>query len=863
MLFLAVFLAPHSDTFSDTSVRSSWRRLGKYNLPVLTLSPGSRLGPYEVVSAIGAGGMGEVYRAKDSRLGREVAVKVLPASFSDDSDRLRRFEQEAKAAGLLNHPNITTVYDIGSHEGAPYVVSELLEGETLRAALSGGRLSPRKATDYALQMAHGLAGAHEKGIVHRDLKPENLFVTKDGRVKILDFGLAKLTHTEVGGHATNLPTATVGTEPGVVLGTLDYMSPEQVKGLAVDHRSDIFSFGAILYEMLSGRRAFHAGSAAETMSAILKEDPPDLSATNQSIAPGLERIVRHCMEKNPEQRFHSAHDLAFDLEALSDVVSPASAPRPARATLRTVWLIAGAAALAAFGAAFLLLRPRSGTIESLAVLPFVNASADSSTEYLSDGITESLINSLSQLPNLTIMSRNSVFRYKGREADAQAAGRELRVQAVLTGRVVQRGGDLSVSAELVDVRNNSHIWGDQYSRKLSDILAVQEEIVRDISSKLRRRLTGEEQKRLAKRYTENTEAYGLYLKGRYHWNKRTGPDIQKGIAYFQQAIEKDPTYALAYAGLAESYALLNQYAGLPSSETFPKAKSAAQKALAIDETLAEAHAAMAFAHESFDWDFPLAEREFRRAIELDPKYPTAHHWYSLYLCRMGRVDESIREAQRAYELDPLSLIINNLRVAVFYRARQYDRAIEAARKTVDLDKTFHYSHLGLGLALEQKKLYPEAIAEFEEAARLSARRIEAVAALGHAYAVSGRREDAARLIEELKQWSEQGYDPLANIALVFAGLGENDEAMRWLEKAYQVRSAWLIGLFLKVEPRLDGLRSDPTSRISCGASGFRHDAVFGHAPLPLRDPLASRCGRDGGGVSGEGRQLHEHLRLLP
>ncbi len=779
----------------------------------MTIAAGSRLGPYEVLSPLGAGGMGEVYRAKDPRLGREVAIKVLPASFSQDPDRLRRFEQEARATGLLNHPNILAIYDIGTHDGSPYVVSELLEGETLRSVVAGGRLSARKAIDYALQIAHGLAAAQEKGIVHRDLKPENLFVTKDGRLKILDFGLAKLTRPETGSAPmTEAPTETAGTEPGIVLGTVGYMSPEQVRGKPADARSDIFSFGAILYEMLSGKRAFHGDSAADTMSAILMKEPPELSQVSREIPSGLDRVVRHCLEKNPEQRFHSAHDLAFGLEALSDVSAPASAAQVLRPKptwrVRPTWLIAGfAAVLVALVATSFLLRPRANAIDSLAVLPFTNASSDPNTEYLSDGITESLINSLSQLSSLTVMSRNSVFRYKGREIDAQAAGRELKVQAVLIGRVAQRFANVSISAELVDVRNNRQIWGDQFNRKLSDIQAVQEEIAREISGKLRQRLTGEEKKRLTKRYTENAEAYGLYLKGRYHWNKRTGEDLQKGIGYFQQAIEKDPTYALAYAGLADSYALLNEYAGLPSRETFPKAKAAALKALEIDDTLAQPHAALALVHLYFDWDFSSAEKEYRRAIELDPKYPTAHHWYSLYLSWLGRHEEAIAESERANELDPLSPIISIVRAVAFYYARQYDRAIEAARRTLELNKGFSPALLFLGLALEQKKMYPEAIAAFEEAVRLPGRSIEAVAPLGHAYAVSGRREEAMRLIEELKGRSERGYEPL-NIALVHAGLGQNDEAMRWLEKAYQARSAWLITLALKVGPRWDALRSD-------------------------------------------------------
>jgi TolB-like protein/Flp pilus assembly protein TadD len=778
----------------------------------MALSAGSRLGPYEILALLGAGGMGEVYRAKDPRLGREVAIKVLPASFSKDADRLRRFELEARAAGLLNHPNIMAVYDIGAHEGAPYVVSELLEGETLRGRISGGAVPVRKATEWALQIAHGLAAAHEKGIVHRDLKPENLFVTKDGRVKILDFGLAKLTLVEDAAPRTDLPTAPAGTEPGVVLGTLGYMSPEQVKGLPADARSDIFAFGTILSEMLSGKRAFHRGTAAETMSAILKEEPPDLSTTNQNVPPGLERIVRHCLEKNPEERFHSAHDVAFALEALSDVSTSTPALRGLRAMgrprARALLWAAGVVALAALAAAVFWLRPGAGTIDSLAVLPFVNAGGDPNAEYLSDGITESLINSVSQIPGIKVVSRASAFHYKGREVGARTVGRELGVRAVLTGRIVQRGDALSIRAELVDARDDTHLWGEEYNRRLSDILTVQDEIARDISGKLRQRLTGEEKKRLTRRYTENAEAYGLYLKGRYHWNKRTGEDIQKGIGYFQQAVEKDPTYALAYAGLADSYVILYQYAGLPSRETFPKAKAAALKALEIDDTLAQAHAALAFTHQSFDWDFSAAEKEYRRAIELDPKYPTVHHWYSLYLSWLGRHEQAIAEAERAYELDPLSPIISNVRASAFNDARQYDRAIEAARKTLELDKGFIAALLHLGRALEQKKMYPEAIAAFEEATRLSGRTIRAVAALGHAYATSGRREEAKQLIEELKGWSERGYDPLANIALVYVGLGQTDEAIQWLEKAYQVHSAWLVLLALKVDPRWDALRSD-------------------------------------------------------
>ncbi len=779
----------------------------------MALSAGSRLGPYEIVSPLGAGAMGEVYRARDKKLDRDVAIKVLPESVAADPDTLARFEREAKAVAALSHPNILSIFDFGTHEGTAYVVMELLEGKTLRERLDEGPIPQKLAVDYALQIVKGLSAAHEKGIVHRDLKPRNLFVMKDGHVKILDFGLAKRIEAIASGEETSAPTAAQHTMPGTVMGTMGYMSPEQVRGLPVDHRSDIFAFGAILYELLSGERAFKRDTASDTIAAILIQEPSELSESGRSIPPALERIVKHCLEKDRDNRFHSARDIAFALGEASSgsaaaLATLAAQPPRSRAFRPLLWA-AGVAALAALAAAVLWLRPGARTIDSVAVLPFVNAGGDPNAEYLSDGITESLIDSVSQIPGIKVISRASAFHYKGKDVGARIVGRELGVRAVLTGQVVQRGDALSIRAELVDARDETHLWGEQYNRRLSDILAVQEEIARDISGKLRQRLTGEEKKRLAKRYTENAEAYALYLKGRYDWNKRTGEDIQKAIGYFRQAIDKDPTYALAYAGLADSYAILFYYAGLPPSETFLMAKAAASKALEIDDTLAQAHATLAFVHENFDWDFSAAGKEYRRAIELDPKYPTAHHWYSLYLSGIGRHEQAIAEAERVYKLDPLSPIISNLRAAAFYSARQYDRAIEAARKTLELDKGFSPAHFSLGCALEQKKMYPEAIAALEEAVRLSGRRIRADADLGHAYAVSGRREEAMRMIEELKARSERGYDPVADIALVYAGLGQNDEAMRWLEKAYQARSAWLIRLApLKVDPRWDALRSD-------------------------------------------------------
>ena len=778
----------------------------------MSISPGSRLGPYEVLSPLGAGGMGEVYRARDTRLGREVAVKVLPASFLSDPDRLHRFEQEAKAASLLNHPNITAVHDIGQHDGAPYVVQELLEGETLRGRLAGGALPVRKAIDYAIQLAHGLAAAHEKGIVHRDLKPENLFLTKDGRVKILDFGLAKLTQPQSqGGPQTNVPTV-ASTEPGVVMGTLGYMSPEQVKGLSADQRSDIFAFGAILYEMLSGQRAFHRDSAAETMSAILREEPPDLSVTNQNIQPRLERIVRHSLEKNPEQRFHSAHDLAFDLETLSDIPGLVQAGRaaPAAGSRRARWtLIIGGAVAAALALAALILWPRARarSIESIAVLPFVNASRDPNAEYLSDGITESIINSLSRLSQLRVAARSTVFRYKGRDEDPQKVGRELKVRAVVSGKVVQRGDALLIQADLVDAANGSQLWGDHYNRKLSDILNVQEEIAKEISEKLRLRLTGEEKERLKKVYTTSTEAYQLYLKGRYAWEKRTESGLKQSIEFFQQAIEKDPGYALAYAGLADSYAVLSSYSVMPSAESYPRSRAAARKALEIDDSLAQAHATLGLVLTEYDHDWSGGESEYKKAIELDPGYAMAHFWYSQLLSARERSDEASAQIRRARELDPLSPIIqaNLARQLVF--AREYDRAIEEGRKAVETIPNFPPAHRFLAYAYRAKGMIREAIAESQAAASLLGQTPLGLLNLGLAQALAGQRSEALRTIEEMKILAARRYVSPAYIAMVFQCLGDNDQTFEWWAKACEDRS--FDPIFLKVDPLNDDLRGDP------------------------------------------------------
>jgi len=771
----------------------------------MALFPGTRLGPYEILAPLGAGGMGEVYRARDTRLDRDVAIKVLPEHPAKDPQALARFEREAKAVAALSHPNILALYDVGDHQGVSYAVTELLEGETLRARLAQSAIPWRKAVELGTAVAGGLAAAHSKGIIHRDLKPENIFLTSDGRVKILDFGLARWKPKP---SAPADAAATGETEAGTVMGTLGYMSPEQIRGIAADARSDIFSLGCVLYEMVTGQRAFARPTAPETMAAILNEDTPHLADSGKEIPPDLQGIIHHCLEKNAEQRFQSARDLAFALRAAggSGGAGVSALPRNGRKPLNH-WIWAGVAIVLLAGGSFFVWRATSGkAIDSLAVLPFVNVGADPNTEYLSDGITENLINSLSQIPKLRVVPRGRVFRYKGRETDTEKIGRELNVRAVLTGRVVQRGDSLNIQTELVDVAADSQLWGQQYNRKFSEIIPVQEEIAKEVSEKLHLRPTGEEQKRLTKRYTENPEAHQLYLKGRYYWSRRTGETLKRAAEYFQQAIDKDPGYALAWAGLADCYAVYGALEVLSPVEAGPRAKEAANRALELDETLAAPHAALGFAKTVYDWDWSGGEREFKRAIELNPTYATAHQWYSVDLTVTGRLDEAIAEMKRAQEADPLSLMESAVAGRTFYFARRYDQAIEQLLKTIEMDPKFLRAHWWLAVAYEQVGRHEEAIAECEKALSLF-REPGLLGALAWAYAVSGKRAEAQKLVVELKELSKRRYVDPFDVALVYVGLGDKAQEFEWLEKAYEDHSFNLT--WIKVDPRLDSLRGEP------------------------------------------------------
>ena len=771
---------------------------------------GRQIGPYQILSLLGAGGAGEVYRAQDTRLDRQVAIKVLPTHLAQDTEALARFKREAKAVAALSHPNILAIHDFGMEQGVSYAVMELLEGETLRSRLRRSALPWRKAAEIGIGLADGLAVAHAKGIIHRDLKPENIFLITDGLVKILDFGIARIKRPVADRTASLGMMPLDATAPGMVIGTVGYMSPEQLRGEEVDAPSDIFSFGCVFYEMVSGRRAFARPTAAETMAAILKDEPPELAEIGATIPHELEQMVRRCLEKNSAERYQSARDLAFALRAMLR-----GAVTKSRLTASIERLITGitrrrtgaiiALALVAIAIAAFAYFSRSGrAIDSLAVLPFDNTDADTNAEYLADGLTENLIASLSQLPGMTMIASGSVFRFKAKQPDPQAIGKQFGVSAVLTGRITQRGESLTISAELINVRDGSRLWGERYERRLADILSVQEELTRRITAELRFKLTDAESRRLGKRHTENTEAYLLYQRGRYLFLQFSPDGIRKGLEYFNQAIALDPNYAPAYAGIGYAYALAASQYETPG-EAMARARQASLRALQLDEALPEAHFSLALVKWWADWEWDAAENEFRRALELNPNHATARAVFSDFLAAQERFEESYLQAGRALELDPLSIYASGAMGKALYYDRQYDRAFAVYQKTLELDPDSARTHRNLGRVLLQQGKYSEAIAELRKAYARE-QQYSFLADLGHAYAVAGRRKEARQTLAQLQRLPRQRYLSPVYIAKIHAGLGEADEALKLLRQGYQDRSDLLT--WLRVEPAFDPLRSD-------------------------------------------------------
>jgi eukaryotic-like serine/threonine-protein kinase len=773
------------------------------------IAPGVRLDDrYEIIAPLGAGGMGEVYRARDLRLQREVAVKVLPQRLARDAAALARFEREALSLAALSHPQIVALHDFGEHEGMTYAVMELLEGETLRQRLQRSPLSWSEAVGLGVQIAEGLAAAHSKGVVHRDLKPENVIVAKTGALKILDFGLAR----------TDAPlppdqAATAGaTEPGMVLGTLSYMPPEQVRGQAVDARSDIFALGCVLYEMVAGRPPFARATTADTVAALLGPAEPELPAGEAGVPPALEQAVLRSLQRDPDSRFQSAQDLAFALRMISGVsraLPPPLRTAPAGRGRRSLRWLAAAAVLAALAAAGWLAwssRSRAPGVRSLAVLPFVNEGGDPELDYLGDGIADTLIHDLSQLRDVRVMARSTVFRYRGPTVDPRAAGRDLKVDAVLTGRVVPRGELLTVEVELVDVASGTRLWGERYQGPFARVMRVPEDVAREISSTLELRLTHEQQARLGRRETEDPEAYRLYLKGRFHWNKRTGDGFRRAIQFFEEASARDPGYALPLVGLADTYALMAAYSVSPPGQSMPKAREAALRALALDDQLAEAHATLGLVKLLYDWDQGESERRFRRAIELKPGLAAGHHWFAELLMATGRTDEALAELGRAEELDPLSLIVPTDRGRTLFFARRYDQALAECQRSLDADRAYAPALITRGMVLEELGRYEEALVGYRQVASLTGDPQHATM-IARALALSGDRAGGERLLADIERQARERYVSPYSLALVHASLGHADEAFRQLDRALEERSSWMT--FAAVNPRLDGLRADP------------------------------------------------------
>ena len=813
---------------------------------------GKQIGHYHVLSRIGRGGMGEVFLTQDANLGRKVALKLLRPEFTKNEERLRRFQQEARAASALNHPNILTIYEIGSEDATHFMATEYVEGETLRQHISRARMTLGPALDVAVQVASALAAAHQAGIIHRDIKPENIMLRTDGYVKVLDFGLAKLVEPKADTAAPTL--LKVETQPGLVMGTVSYMSPEQARGKEMDARTDIFSLGAVVYEMLTGRMAFAGETTADVLGALLHKEPLPLKEIEPDTPAELQHIVSKALRKEADERYQTMKSLLADLRTLkqerefaaklersaaperNEATSAAQGPAVTTANAEVAGASTQAAAVRPTSSAefiasgikqhkrgltiallALLLtalgfgywyssRPSATTtqIESIAVLPFQNASGDANLDYLSDGVSESLINKLSQLPHLKVIARTSSFKYRGENIDIQEVARKLGVQGIVMGKVLQRGDNLSIRVEMVDARDNKQLWGEQYDRKATDTLVVQQEIGQTIAEKLRLKLTGEQKQQVAKRLTENPEAYQLYLNGLFYFRKNGFENVRKSLDYFNQAVALDPKFALAWVSTADVYRWFSGYSRLDSREANAKAGTAVSRALALDESLADAHRTLASIKWD-EWDWAGAEREYRRAIELDPNLTSAHTWYSYYLSAMGRHAEALTEIKRAQELDPLRLNLRAGEGANLLRARRYDEAIAKLEEVIRLETDHFDAHFFLGLTYAMKGRYAEATAEYQKTMSIDKENSASLCYIGYSLAMSGKRGEALAVLNKLKTTRE--YVSPAELAILYIGLGDKEGALAEFEKAYSAHDLQM--QYLKVEPHHDSLRSDP------------------------------------------------------